>query len=204
VAASGRDRSTERQFPPIAWIAYLIAYFVVVEVALLPLDLILSFNAIAILVLPALEEALKFYITRRHKEYAFYGIVLFGLMELALVKGPLLIDAPHSELPLLAAFALLAFLFHFSSASAYANSGERSNLVPVFGVCLALHIAFNATDLAVFDVPWLLTISGMLALAPIGVGRLIFRHTRPKPARDLPGDDRGDQTGLGGPHRRRE
>ena len=162
--------------------AYLFAYLVVIDIALLPLDLFLSFNVLTILVLPILEETLKLYIARKHREYAFFAIVLFGLMELVLVKGLLLVETPPRELPLLTAFALLAFVFHLSTASAYASDDKWIYLAPIFGACLGLHVAFNATDLVVPDVPLLLATNAILALAPIAVGSLIRRHRRRKEA----------------------
>ncbi len=176
------DDSTERRFPWVAWIVYFLVYLVVIDIALLPFGLFLRGNVLTILVLPVLEESLKLYIARKHREYASYAIILFGLMELVLVKGLLLIEAPVAELPLLAAFALLAFTFHLSTASAYAGDDEWTYLVPVYGACLGLHIAFNATDLVVPDVPLLLATSVILALAPIAAGSLIRRNQRRKAA----------------------
>jgi hypothetical protein len=182
IAARSGTGSPERRFPLVAWIAYFLIYFVVIEIALLPFELILGSNVLTILMVPVLEEFLKLYIARRHRKYAFFAIALFALMELVLVKGLLLIETPLPELPVMAAFVLLAFIFHLSTASVYARSEEWTFLIPVYGACLALHIAFNALDLVVFDLALLLATSAMLALAPVAAGSLISRHQRRKAA----------------------
>jgi hypothetical protein len=180
ITTRSRNGSTERRFPWGAWIAYFLVYLVVIDIALLPFELFFSGNVLTILIIPVLEESLKLYIARKHRKYAFYAIVLFGLMELVLVKGLLLIEAPVAELPLLVAFALLAFIFHLSTASVYARDDEWTYLIPVYGACLGLHMANNAMDLVVPDVPLLLATSTMLALAPLAAGSLIGRNRRRK------------------------
>jgi hypothetical protein len=148
---------------------------VAVDIALLPVEQLLGFDIIMILVLPALEETLKLYIARKYQRYTFYGIALFGLMELIFVKFPLLTEVQLAELPLYVAFALLVFIFHLSTAIAYARAGERNQLAAVYVTCLGLHIAFNANDLVVHEVSWQLAINSLLALTPLGAGILVYR-----------------------------
>src|SRR5690606_10442025 len=179
--AGTRGSSNDQRFPPVAWLAYFVGYLLIVEVVLVPFSLVLSFDSIAILVLPPIEESLKLYIARSRRQYTFYGIIFFGLIELVLVKGLFLIEAPLSEMPLLAGFALFAFIFHLATAAAYANSDDRNYLYAVYGACLGLHISFNAAGLMVPTVSGLVTVSVILALAPIAAGSLILRYTREKP-----------------------
>lgn len=138
------------RWPPLWVIGLLCLYLLGASLVVSILGLLtgMSDNGVEVTFYPLFEEILKLWLVLKVAESAFSAIVTFGLLELLLVKAPLLLEAQGlSELLLFMIVSLVVFAFHVATAVAYKSAVGRRPTNAVFCICVALHILFNSLSL---------------------------------------------------------
>ena len=138
------------RWPPLWVIGLLCLYLLGADVAVPVLGYFtgMSDNGEAVTIFPIFEEVLKLWLVLKVAESAFGAIVTFGLLELLLVKAPLMLEAQGlSELLFFVIVSLVAFTFHLATAVAYKSAVSRPATNAIFCICVTFHILFNSLSL---------------------------------------------------------
>ena len=117
---------------------------------------------------------MKLWLALNIAEFAFSAIVTFGLLELILVKVPILFEVRGiPEVLLLMFLSSVVFVFHVATAFVYKSALGHRSIYAVFCVCVALHILFDS--LSLFNLGagvWCLS-AALIYASVIAGGRLV-------------------------------
>lgn len=125
---------------------------------------------IVILLIPVLEETAKLFARRTSRNFVAAFIIAYASVELALVKLPIVLAANDEHTLMITFYAILAFLFHCSTALIYSKSSIESDVVLYISM-IVVHSLYNSLDLWLSQNLALLSLSTCIILSIVAVSR---------------------------------